>query len=182
MRSLVFFALIIGIDLFLKSVRDKKRIQEIRQKKMQELKDKENIKMVKPTETKVKKEIQRNTSLSKNRQRDNFFGEGKAYREDHKGYEERYDSRYENIDKSYDYIGESYEDKIVDGQSQSLYDPNAIQQSAKKQYDEQDVRNYGKGNETIDILVPKVSTLKKDVLNGIIFSEILGKPKSLQNR
>lgn len=182
MKSLIFFAFIIGIDLFLKSLKDKKKIQEIREKKIQELKSSENTKTVKQAETRVKREIQRNPSISRNIEKDNFFGEGKSYREDHKGYEERYDRRYGNIDKSYDSIGERYKEKKSDSINKRLYDPNAIQQSPKKEYKELDVKNYEISNEKIDVPVPKASTFKKDVLNGIIFSEILGKPKSLQNK
>lgn len=176
MNPLIFFIVIIGIDLFLKSVKDKKKIEEARLKKMQELKNKDNVKKVKEPDRRVKREIQKNPSLSKKLEKDNFFGEGKSYRDDREGYQERYDSRYEKIDKTYDDFDKTYDSKG------GLYDPNAIQMSAKKDYKELDVRNYGKNIEKIDIPLAKASTFKKDVLNGIIFSEILGKPKSLQKK
>lgn len=180
MKSLVFFALIIGLDLFLKSVKDKKKIQEIRQKKMQEFKNIGNTKTVKQTETIIKREVQKNSSTSRSSEQDDFFEKDNSL--DNQDYEERYENRYKDIEKRYEDIRESYKDIKSDSQSQSLYDPNAIQQRSKNQYDEADVRNYGRSDETIDTLVPKVSTFKKDILNGIIFSEILGKPKSLQNK
>lgn len=176
MNPLIFFIVIIGIDLLLKSVKDKKKIEEEIFKKTQELKNKDKVKKVKEPDRRVKREIQKNPSLSKKLEKDNFFGEGKSYRDNHEGYQERYDSRYEKIDETYDDFKESYTSQG------GLYDPNAIQTSSKKEYKELDVRNYGKNIEKIDIPLAKASTFKKDVLNGIIFSEILGKPKSLQKK
>lgn len=176
MNPLIFFIVIIGIDLLLKSVKDKKKIEEARLRKMQELKNKDNVVKVKEPDRRVKREIQKNPSLSKKLEKDNFFGEGKSYKDDHEGYKERYDSRYKKIDEGYDDFKETYNSKG------GLYDPNAIQTSAKKEYKELDVRNYGKKIEKIDTPLAKASTFKKDVLNGIIFSEILGKPKSLQKK
>lgn len=179
MGSLVFFAFVIGIDLLLKSMKDKKKIEATRQKKMEELKNKGNTqtvnKTITKTEQRVKREIQRNPSISRKMEKDDFHGEGKSYRDDHEGYRERYDNRYENI-------SDSYEETKIDKQKDTLYDRNAIRRSEKKIYEESDIRDYGRGKEKVEIPIPAASTLKADVLNGIIFSEILGKPKSLQKR
>ncbi len=182
MKSLIFFAFIIGIDLFLKSIKDKKKIQEARYKKMQELKNIGNIKTVKQTQTRLEEEFQRKPSLSRSQERDNLFEENKSYIEDYQFDEEKYENLYKDIEKRYEDIRESYKYKKTDMQSQGLYDPNSIEPSAKKEYDVLDVRNYGKSDETIVNLAPKASKNKKDILNGIIFSEILGKPKSLKNK
>lgn len=180
MNPLIFFAVVIVIDLILKSAKDKKKIEESRQKKIQELRNQQNnqeVKPVKPTETRVKREVQKNPSLSKKNRKDSFLGEGKSYRDEHEGYRERYEERYENINASY-----KSDDITLHKSSTSLYDENAIQRSKKKDYDVEDVRNYGREKEKIEIPVPTASTFKNDVLNGIIFSEILGKPKSMQKR
>lgn len=176
MNPLIFFAVVIVIDLILKSAKDKKKIEVSRQKKIQELRNQQNIEDVKldrPAETRKKREIQKNPSLSKKITKENFVGEGKSYRDEHEGYRER----YEDIRSSY-----KNEDIKLHESATSLYDKNAIKVSKKKDYDTEDVRNYGRNKETIEIPVPTASTFKKDVLNGIIFSEILGKPKSMQRK
>lgn len=179
MGSLVFFAFVIGIDLLLKSMKDKKKIESIREKKMQELKNKENnqtvTKTVTQAEGRVKREIKQNPSIAKHMERDNFHGEGKSYKDNHEGYKDRYDQRYESI-------AQTYEKTRIDKQKNALYDKNSIRKSGKNKYEESDIRNYGRDKERIEVPVPTVSTFKNDVLNGIIFSEILGKPKSLQKK
>nr|WP_300002197.1 hypothetical protein [Tissierella sp.] len=174
MGSLVFFAFIIGIDLLFKSMKDKKKIEAIRQKKMQELKNKP----INQSSNSVSSSIKREELKEQNRyigdKKSDFHGEGQSYRDEHEGYRERYDDRYKSIQESYT--------KDIDDKNHSLYDPNAIETSSKKQYKELDIRDYGRDKNTVEIPVPKASTFKKDVLNGIIFAEILGKPKSLQKR
>lgn len=183
MNPLIFFIVIIGIDLLLKSVKDKKKIEEERLKKMQELKNKENIKTIKDPGGRKKREIKKNPILAR-KEKDGFFGEGKSYGDSYTQYEDRYDmidESYDSIDRGFDIMDKSYDNKVAQERG-ALYDPNAIQTSSKKEYKELDVRNYGKNIEKIDIPLAKASTFKKDVLNGIIFSEILGKPKSLQKK
>lgn len=181
MRTLIFFALIFGIDLFLKSVKDKKNIHESREKKIQELRRNQADVESKATETKENREVKRNPSIFRNEKENRFSGEGKSYRDDHEGYRDRYKDRYESIQDEYKDIKESYKDRKTHSSSDALYDKHAIERSERKEYKDLDVRNYGReAKEKVDIPLPKASTLKKDVLNGIIFSEILGKPKSLR--
>ena len=177
MNPLIFFAVVIVVDLILKSAKDKKKVEETRQKKIQTLRNEQNVQELKPTETRVKREVQKNPSLVKKEDKDNFFGEGKSYRDEHKGYQERYEERYDDIDESY-----VAKDIKLDRSAKSLYDKNAIQVSERKEYDKQDIRNYGREKEKIEIPIPTASTFKSDVLNGIIFLEILGKPKSMQKK
>lgn len=179
MRTLIFFALIIGIDLFLKSIKDRKKIQEIREKKMQELRNEKKPETVRPVETIEKREIKKNPSLIKHQKENGFHGEGKSYRDDHEGYRERYEDRYEGIREEYDDIQQTYKESTTDTPRDALYDKHAIERSERKEYEDLDIRNYGRSKKKIDIPIPKASSLKKDILNGIIFSEILGKPKSI---
>lgn len=174
MGSLVFFAFIIGIDLLFKSMKDKQKIEAVRQKKMQELKNQPINQPSRQVQTSTQREELKKQNQYRKEKKSDFHGEGQSYRDDHEGYRDRYDDRYKSIQESYT--------KDIDDENHSLYDPNAIEQSAKKQYKELDIRNYGREKNLVEIPVPKASTLKKDVLNGIIFSEILGKPKSLQKR
>lgn len=178
MGSLVFFAFVIGLDLLFKSMKDKKKIEAIREKKMQELKNKPADNAFKPVETRVKREVQKNPSLARKQEENTFHGEGHSYRDEHEGYRERYDERYETITNSYDTKTKESDER------EALYDKHAIETRSKKEYEDLDIRNYGRERKEkkIDIPVPTASTFKEDVLNGIIFSEILGKPKSLQKR
>lgn len=180
MSPFIYLLFIVGINIFFKSIGEKKKIEEARRKKMQELKKQENIKTVKEP-AKSRREVERDSSIFKKTKEKKFFGEGKSYREDHEGYRDRYESRYENMDKKYDTIDEGYEKIENYGQNQALYDKNAIA-TRKKEHKDTDARDYMKEDRKLDIPVPKASTFKKDILNGIIFSEILGKPKSMQDK
>lgn len=182
MNPLIFFLAIFGINTFLKSIDEKKKIEEARQKRMKQLKTDQNVKPVKPVkqeEIRVKRKLPINPSLSSQARGNDFFGENIDYKEDHSGYKERYEDRYKSIEKSYSDISSEYDSKKENRANKTLEDPNAIQSRARVV---EDIRDYGKSKAKIDIPIPKASTFKEDVLNGIIFSEILGKPKSMQKR
>lgn len=182
MGPLVFFAFVIGIDLLFKSLKDKKKIEDIRERKMEELKKQpinQSSKVVSNQSSRqVEMNIQRENLEKRNQslmgETNDFHGEGKAYRDEHEGYRDRYDDRYKSIQESYN--------ADIEDESHSLYDRHAIKTSAKKEYKDLDIRDYGRERDKVDIPVPKASTLREDVLNGIIFAEILGKPRSLQKR
>ncbi|MGO1469082.1 MAG: hypothetical protein ACTHW2_03575 [Tissierella sp.] len=195
MNSLIFFLIVIGIDIFLKSIRDKKKIEKARQNKMQELRKMDNDKPFKEPE-KGKREINKNPTISQKikedkqkKEKKSFFGEGESYKKDYQGYRDRYEKRYDKMDQKYEDISDSYKDyeEIRDsykkieqhGEREGLYDENAIS-IRKKQYKDLDEQESVKTSEKIDIPVPKASSFKSDLLNGIIFSEILDKPKSMK--
>lgn len=179
MRSLIFFVIIIGIDIFLKSVKDKKKIEKERRKKMYQLRNQENVKTVKETDTRERRKVAKDPSLSKKLEPSTFFGEGKSYREDHEGYRDRYEKRYDKISESYQDSLEAYNGLENHNFEETLYDKHSIE--TRKEDKDADIRNYGRSQEEIDIQVP-AGAFTSDVLKGIIFSEILGKPKSMQKK
>ena len=178
MNPLIFFLLFIGLDIFLKSGKDKKKIERARQKKMQELRNASQA----TVKTPPKREMERRpftNSMDKERpiREDDFNGERKKYSEQYKDPSKRYDKideKYNKMDQSYDRI-DDYKDKGT------LYDKNAIN-SQKREYETTDIRNYGRGLEEKEDVVPKISNVRANILNGIIYSEILGKPKSMQGK
>ncbi len=167
MRSLIFFAIIIGIDIFLKSIKDKKKIEDLRRKRIQELQNKKNIKTYKDYGT-MKVEPQRKIDVVEEIKASSFYQEGRSYKEEYEGYRERYQKRYDDIKSSYDDI--AYDSISLDDSSKRLYDKNPIEKIEEKKYDK------------IDRQEPITLNLKKNIINGLIFSEVLGKPKSLQKR
>lgn len=184
MGPLVFFVVIIAIDLVLKNARNKKQRQAAQRRDMEELKNKKDTSSSYVGKDKgvAKREVPKNPSIFKSQKESDFLGEGGSYKENHKGYRGRYDDRYEDMNKKYEDIKEGYEDSIYDPvkiESDGLYDPHAIDPKDRK-FDGADIRDYGKEKKKINIPVPKASTFKKDILKGIIFSEILNKPKSMK--
>lgn len=190
MNPLIFFVVIIAIDLFLKSRKDKKRMEEAQRKKMEELEKEKQDKDLSGKEGRVKREIPKNPSIIEHEKRErqkrmqkekSFTGEGGEYREDHEGYRERYEERYDDMSEKYEEISESYEKRaysVKKSKSEALYDKDAIKTRESK-FGEKD---FYKKREKMDVPIPQASTFKKDVLNGIIFSEILGKPKSMKKK
>ncbi len=81
MNPLIFFAVVIVIDLILKSAKEKKKIEKTRERKLQQSSKEKKVEVPQTRERRVKREIQKNPSLSK--EKDSFFGEGKSYREDY---------------------------------------------------------------------------------------------------
>lgn len=171
MGPLVFFAFVIGLDLLFKSLKDKKKIEDVRERRTQELK-KQPINQPREVEMNIQRENLEKRNRSLIEEKNDFHGEGKSYKDDHEGYRDRYEDRYKSIQDSYN--------ADIEDESHSLYDKHSIKTSAKKEYKDLDIRDYGRKRDKVDIPLPKASTIKKDVLNGIIFTEILGKPRSLQ--
>lgn len=187
MGPLIFFVAIIGIDLLLKNAKNKRQMEEAKIRKMENLKNKKNqedTKYASKDESRSKREVPQNPSIFRGRKENDFSGEGRSYKKEHEGYRDRYDERYEDMSKKYEDISEGYEDNIYDPvkiKSEGLYDKDAIGVRERK-FDKQDIRDYGKEKRKVDIPIPKASTFKRDVLKGIIFSEIIGKPKSMQKK
>lgn len=144
---LLFFIFIIVIDLVLKSAKDKKKIEQSRQKRTQEMqkqpqrpKPMQDLKKV--LEQELEKERQREIS-----RRQEKFNSNKTTTSGVKGV----------------VVGRGTERSPWDGDISNknvaeIIKPMAIEVESKK------------------------SDLEKDILRGIIFSEILSEPKSIQNQ
>jgi hypothetical protein len=150
---LLFFIFIIVIDLILKSVKDKKKIEQSREKRTQEIqkqptKQRPLADLRKLLEEEVNKEKQREIARRQGTPMDSQGSKSKAVEVKHREEEPK------NLTKEKQSWDIKTEEKKV----------NEVPNISLSQVD----------NNRKD--------LKQDILRGIIFSEILAKPKSIQNQ
>lgn len=140
MSPIVFFIIIVGVDLFLKSMKDKKKIEEARRKRS------EQLKKSLPQQQASVESISLEDILKEDKRR---FKEEEIDFKDYKT-----PGRYSSFtDYSFKYA------KDIDTRSQ------------RKDKEVKDT-SHEKRNQSTD--------LQKDILRGIIFSEILSEPKSIK--
>ena len=159
---LLFFIFIIVADLILKSFKDKKKIEQTKEKRQQELQS--DVKR-KPNYTEVKSNPSRNImstlreEIEKERQKEIARRQGRP--------------EVEEIPES------KIEDKKI---STKIYDD-------KEYWDKKREQDYIRENnihQPMDIKATDVEInkngIKDNIIKGIIFSEILSEPKSIKNQ
>ena len=155
---LLFFIFIIVVDLVLKSLRDKKKIEQTKQKRQQDLQP--DVK-IKPNHTEPKTNPSRNImstlkeEIEKERQKEIARRQGRA---------ENVKPRVEEKPVIKDYKEKEYWDKKKEQdilREKRIHTPTEIK--------------------PVDVEINKKS-IKDDIIRGIIFSEILSEPKSIKNQ
>lgn len=156
---LLFFIFIIVIDLILKSAKDKQKIQEAKRRRTQELNKQSNT----PTTPRPMADLRKILSeeIEKERQRELARRQSRTVQKQSNVLNEK-KPNVSNVNK-----------KI---------DTNEISWEIVK--DEKNIKDSTKPDVTpVQSKVDnKEKTLREDILRGIIFSEILSEPKSLQNQ
>ena len=148
---ILFFILIIAIDLILKSVKDKQKIEEAKSRKVVEVnKEPKQSRTLGELKTILDEELQRQRGLVR-----------------------RQDQTMKN--KKVDVITKTKNNSTERGLK------------TKRTFEERNNRNVSPVSKSMELLNPKSvedkkEELKKDVLRGVIFSEILAPPKSIQNQ
>lgn len=165
-NPLIFFIVVIVIDLVLKSIRDKRKLEEARQKKMGEVKAKNFVKPEK--ENRPIRELRK-------------ILEDELQREKEKNLVEKPKETMETIEKR------KTRKDLIREQRQKI-EKNSELEKMKRRKEERErqmeVSRHEYKTPIKQSLIAKTEEDKKefkeDVLKGIIFSEILGKPKSLK--
>lgn len=152
MNAIVFFVIVIVIDLVLKSLRDKRRLEQAKDKRKQRLE-----KNINSTVDKV--EDKRKTSGDRLKDRE-FRSEKNILSYD----------KYEKTDHSRKY---GSDENVVDYEKYEKTYNKKYKDLRKSQIYKEDMDSSGKEKEN--------SQLKKELLRGVIYSEILGEPKSIKN-
>lgn len=154
MNSIIFFIIVIGIDLFLKSIKDKKKIEEARRKRMEDLeRSKPRVDShIKATEVEA---ISLEDMLKQERRRQ----------------DESMDIRDYKVEIEDSFLRDSL---LMHGEFQYIKDDDMMHRKGH-QYGEKKLKKKPEENKTEE------SDLQKDILRGIIFSEILSEAKSIQN-
>lgn len=145
-NPLIFFIVVIVIDLFLKSAKDKKKTQEARMRKAGEIKEppKKPKGMINTFREEIEKELSKDLNgKPKQRLRRKPLAAEKQ--------------KIETV-SSTEFQGEQFQGSMIA--------PEKIEKEQKMVETESKVK--------LDI--------KKEILKGVIYSEILSEPKSLQNR
>lgn len=152
---LLFFIFIVVIDLILKSAKDKQKIEEARKRRTQELSKQPGV----PTTSRPMADLRKILSeeIEKERQREIEKRQGKTPQRRNTLFNEK-KPKVSTVDKKADIKETSWEIRKEE---------KSIPESTK--LDGIPAQN-------------KERTLREDILRGIIFSEILSEPKSLQNQ
>ncbi len=153
---LLFFIFIIVIDLILKSAKDKQKIEEARKRKTQELNKQ-------PTASRPMADLRKilEVEVEKERQRELGKRQKKTTQKQSTLFNEKRvvvnsaDKRIDTNERSWD-IRET-EKRISENKKSDITSPQAKVENKER-------------------------NLREDILRGIIFSEILSEPKSLQNQ
>lgn len=149
MRFIIYLMMIAGIDIFLKSIKDKKKIDEARRKRSQQLQK------TGAGQKSSLYDISLDDILKEDKYKDEI--------EDIRDYQFQEDYiPFENYEFDYDKDLAIKSKKIMKGTKAVNKGVSKKGVSKEKTYKE-------------------TSNLDKDILRGIIFSEILSEPKSIQN-
>ena len=155
---LLFFIFIIVVDLILKSLRDKKKIEKTKQKRQQELK----------TDS-VRKHSYEDSQRSSSRSVMSTLRE-EIEKERLKEIAKR-QGRVENIKPKVE-----QKPVIKDYKEKEYWDKKREQDT----FSEKDIHTHIE-TKGVDVEINK-KDIKDDIIRGIIFSEILSPPKSIQNQ
>lgn len=155
---ILFFIIIIAIDLILKSAKDKKNIDEARRRRTQEL----NKQPTTPTPSRSMADLRKilEEEIQKERQRE------MARKQRHTTKQSTlFNEKRPNQDKV---------NKKADIKERTI----EVRKDEENLLENRNVYNTPVKNEVKN----KEVNLREDILRGIIFSEILSEPKSLQNQ
>ena len=156
---LLFFIFIVVIDLILKSAKDKQKIEEARKRRTQELSKQPGV----PTTSRPMTDLRKILSqeIEKERQRELARRQGKTVQRQSTLFNEKR-PKTSTVDKKIGTNEVSWE---------IVKEERNIKESKKPEVTQAQSR-----------MENKERTLREDILRGIIFSEILSEPKSLQNQ
>lgn len=155
---ILFFIIIIVIDLILKSAKDKKNIDEARRKRTQEL----NKQPTTPTPSRPMADLRKilEEEIQKERQREMARNQRQTTKQS-----TLFNEKRPNLDKI---------NKKADIKERTI----EVRRDEESLLENRNVYNTPVKNEVKN----KEVNLREDILRGIIFSEILSEPKSLQNK
>ncbi len=171
-NPLIFFIVIIAIDLILKSIQNKKKMEKARRQSSEEVNDKNLTKSDKSFSNKPLRELKRilENELESEKEKE-------IKRENSRKQNETIDT----MEKG------STRDESIRLQKDKINKHSELENMKRKKLEiEKNRQHYMDGyNDPIkQVLVPKTEEdkmkFKEDIIKGIIFSEILGKPKSLK--
>ncbi|MCQ4923772.1 hypothetical protein NE686_11785 [Tissierella carlieri] len=153
---LLFFIFIVVIDLILKSAKDKKKIEEAKNRRTQELNKQ-------PAPSRPMADLRKilEEEVEKERQREIVRRQGKTNQRQNTLIKEKRPDMNAN-DKKTDINEISWEIRENEKRNSENKNPEIVSSQNKIENNERNLR--------------------KDILRGIIFSEILSEPKSLQNQ
>lgn len=171
-NPLIFFIVIIAIDLILKSKQNKKKMEKARRQSSEEVNDKNLTKSDKSFSNKPLRELKRilENELESEKEKE-------IKRENSRKQNETMDT----MEKG------STRDESIRLQKDKVNKHSELENMKRKKLEiEKNRQHYMDGyNDPIkQVLVPETEEdkmkFKEDIIKGIIFSEILGKPKSLK--
>lgn len=171
-NPLIFFIVIIAIDLILKSIQNKKKMEKARRQSSEEVNDKNLTKSDKSFSNKPLRELKRilENELESEKEKE-------IKRENSRKQNETIDT----MEKG------STRDESIRLQKDKINKHSELENMKRKKLEiEKNRQHYMDGyNDPIkQVLVSKTEEdkmkFKEDIIKGIIFSEILGKPKSLK--
>lgn len=171
-NPLIFFIVIIAIDLILKSKQNKKKMEKARRQSSEEVNDKNLTKSDKSFSNKPLRELKRilENELESEKEKE-------IKRENSRKQNETMDT----MEKG------STRDELIRLQKDKVNKHSELENMKRKKLEiEKNRQHYMDGyNDPIkQVLVPETEEdkmkFKEDIIKGIIFSEILGKPKSLK--
>lgn len=159
---LLFFIFIIVVDLVLKSLKDKKKIEQTKQKRQQELQS--EVKM-KPNYIEPKTNPSRSIMST--------------LREEIEKERQKEISRRQVKPEVRENLKSKTEEKTT---STRMYDDKEYwDKKREKDYIRENNIHTSTETKATDIEINKIN-IKEDIIRGIIFSEILSEPKSIQNQ
>ena len=157
MNPLIFFIVVVILDVFLKSAKDKKKIEEARRKRTRQIQDRTSKgRNIMDT---FNNEIEKNLRRRVPREPSKDMNKSRELKKDSIDLRE-YKLGIETLDAREYSFGNSFEE-------------SRILEDDKSKIKEKELKKTSDKNSTHD--------LSKDILRGIIFSEILSEPKSIQN-
>lgn len=173
-NPLIFFIVIIAIDLILKSKQNKKKMEKARRQSSEQVNDKNLTKSDKSFSNKPLRELKR---ILENELESEKEKEKEIKRENPRKQNETIDTMEKGTTR----------DESIRLQKDKVNKHSELENMKRKKLEiEKNRQHYMDGyNDPIkQVLVPKTEEdkmkFKEDIIKGIIFSEILGKPKSLK--
>lgn len=155
---ILFFIFIIVIDLILKSAKDKKKIDEARRRRTQEF----NKQPATPTHSRPMADLRKilEEEVQKERQREMARNQRHTTKQS-----TLFNEKGPNLDKA---------NKRADIKERTI----EVRRDEESLFENRNMNNTPVKNEAKN----KEVNLREDILRGIIFSEVVSEPKSLQNQ
>ena len=156
-NPILFFIFIIVVDLILKSVRDKKKISEKKMDRQGSFEDKDELNKQKPIQKSGSiREVMSTLreEVEKERQKD-------------------LERRQGTVERSKKVIVKTEEEVI----NEKAYEDNKYWEEKRNLENNRKIKDMKKREELIS-----EGNIREDILRGIIFSEVLSPPKSIENK